>query len=146
MDIVEILKILPHRPPFLLVDRILELDMEAKRIVGLKNVSMNEPFFVGHFPGDPIMPGVLILEAMAQVAGVMACLATPEYKKGDPVYFLGLDKVRFRRVVRPGDSLVITVESLRAGSRVWKFAGQAHVGEELVAEAELLASFMVANG
>lgn len=138
----DIIKILPHRYPFLLVDRITELELH-KRVVGLKNVSANEPFFQGHFPGNPIMPGVLIIEAMAQVGGVLARLSKSEVleKKGDgPILFMAMDKVKFRKPVVPGDQLVFECEALRTGSKVWKMAGKAFVQGSLVAEAELLAT------
>jgi beta-hydroxyacyl-ACP dehydratase FabZ len=137
----DIIRILPHRYPFLLVDRIIEMD-PGKKIVGLKNVSANEPFFRGHFPGNPIMPGVLIIEAMAQVGGVMACLTvngTMEKTHQKPVFFMSMDKVKFRRPVVPGDQLRFVVEALRTGSSVWKMAGKAFVEDMVVAEAELVA-------
>ncbi|PKN61374.1 MAG: 3-hydroxyacyl-[acyl-carrier-protein] dehydratase FabZ [Deltaproteobacteria bacterium HGW-Deltaproteobacteria-15] len=138
----EITKILPHRYPFLLVDCITELE-PLKRVVGIKNVTANEPFFQGHFPGNPIMPGVLILEAMAQAGGVLARLSFPEVLEkegGGKVFFMALDNVKFRRPVVPGDQLILKLEALRTGSRVWKMAGKAFVKENLVAEAELMAS------
>ncbi len=138
----EIIKILPHRYPFLLVDRITELE-QGKRVVGLKNVTANEPFFQGHFPGNPIMPGVLIIEAMAQVGGILARLSISDtVDKGDrsPVYFMSMDKVKFRKPVVPGDQLRFEVVPLRTGSKVWKMSGKAFVEEVLVAEAELVAT------
>lgn len=138
----DIMKILPHRYPFLLVDRITELEFQ-KRVVGLKNVSANEPFFQGHFPGNPIMPGVLIIEAMAQVGGVLARMSRPEVLEkagGDPIFFMAMDKVKFRKPVIPGDQIVFELEALRTGSKVWKMAGKAFVQGSLVAEAELLAT------
>jgi len=138
----DIAKLLPHRYPFLLVDRITELDL-GKRIVGMKNVSANEPFFQGHFPENPIMPGVLIVEAMAQVGGVMARLTRPEVlveEGAGGLFFMAIDKVKFRRPVVPGDQLVFELEALRAGSKVWKMAGKAFVDGNIVAEAQLLAS------
>lgn len=138
LDIQQIMEILPHRYPFLLVDRIVELE-RAQRIVGIKNVTINEPFFQGHFPGLPIMPGVLIVEAMAQVGGVMAYDARPE--KGDQIiYFLSLDKVKFRKPVVPGDQLVMELTSLHASSRAWKMAGKATVDGKLCCQAELTAA------
>jgi 3-hydroxyacyl-[acyl-carrier-protein] dehydratase len=137
-----IIKLLPHRYPFLLVDRITELE-PWKSVKGIKNVSSNEPFFQGHFPGNPIMPGVLIIEAMAQVGGVLARLSVGVAReKGDPdsIFFMAIDKVKFRRPVVPGDQLVFEVKSLRTGSRIWKLAGKAFVGDNLVAEAELMAT------
>jgi beta-hydroxyacyl-ACP dehydratase FabZ len=138
----DIIRILPHRYPFLFVDRIIELELN-KRVVGIKNVTINEPFFQGHFPGNPIMPGVLIVEAMAQVGGVLARLSIPgllEDQNRQAVYFMSMDKVKFRKPVLPGDQIVFELEALRAGSRVWKMAGKALVKESLVAEAELVAT------
>ncbi|MEW6668094.1 MAG: 3-hydroxyacyl-ACP dehydratase FabZ [Thermodesulfobacteriota bacterium] len=138
----DIIKILPHRYPFLLVDRVTELELH-KRVVGIKNVSANEPFFQGHFPGNPIMPGVLIIEAMAQVGGVLARMSRPEVlerTQDGPIFFMAMDKVKFRRPVIPGDQIVFELEALRTGSKVWKMAGKAFVQGSLVAEAELLAT------
>ena len=138
----DIIKILPHRYPFLLVDRITELEL-GKRVVGIKNVSINEPFFQGHFPGNPIMPGVLIIEAMAQVGGVMARLSMPEVmvkKGGGSIFFMALDRVKFRKPVIPGDQIIFELEALRKGSRVWKMAGKVFVKDDLVAQAELVAT------
>ena len=137
----DIIKILPHRYPFLLVDRVTELEA-WKRVVGIKNVSINEPFFQGHFPGKPIMPGVLIIEAMAQVGGILAGLSVPGLsgkENGNLVFFMAMDKVKFRKQVVPGDQIVFKLEALRTGSRVWKMAGKAYVKDDLVAEAELVA-------
>ncbi len=141
----EIMKILPHAYPFLLVDRILEVEAK-KRIVGIKNVTYNEPFFPGHFPGQPIMPGVLILEAMAQTAGILVFKSMPEedqekidqYRK-KPVFFLGIDNARFRKPVVPGDQLRFELEVTRQRRSVWGFKGKALVDGKLVAEADLLA-------
>ena len=138
----DIIKILPHRYPFLLVDRITELEL-GKRVVGIKNVSGNESFFQGHFPGNPIMPGVLIIEAMAQVGGVLARLSVEsamDKKDGDSVFFMSMDKVKFRKPVVPGDQIIFELKPLRTGSRVWKMAGKAFVKDDLVAEAELVAT------
>jgi 3-hydroxyacyl-[acyl-carrier-protein] dehydratase len=129
---------LPHGYPFLLVDRILEID-PGKRIVGIKNVTYNEPFFPGHFPGRPIMPGVLIVEAMAQTAGVLAFKSMPEEGQRRPVLFLGLDNVRFRKPVVPGDQLRMEIEITRHRQAIWGFKGKAFVDNQLVAEADLLA-------
>ena len=139
MDIKAILDLLPHRYPFILVDRILEFE-SGKTITGLKNVSMGEPFFQGHFPGEPVMPGVLILEGMAQVGAVLAYLST-EPVEGQLVYFAGLDKVRFRKVVRPGDQLIFTLELVRQKRKLFKMIGKAYVDDVLVTEAELMATF-----
>jgi 3-hydroxyacyl-[acyl-carrier-protein] dehydratase len=138
----EIIRLLPHRYPFLFVDRITELEPE-KRVVGLKNVTGNEPFFQGHFPGRPVMPGVLIIEAMAQVGGILARVSVPDVlkkEKEDGIFFMSMDKVKFRRPVVPGDQIVFELEPLRTGSRVWKMRGKATVNGKVVAEAELVAS------
>ena len=137
MSAEEILSKLPHRYPFLLVDRILEMGQEE--ITGLKNVTLNEPFFQGHFPGHPVMPGVLIMEALAQTGGVLA-FALGQAESGGPVYFMGMDKVRFRRPVRPGDQLILKLKLLRRKGPVFKMKGEAYVGDELAAEGELLAT------
>jgi beta-hydroxyacyl-ACP dehydratase FabZ len=142
MDVRAIMQHIPHRYPFLLVDRILELEPN-KRVVGLKNVSMNEPFFQGHFPGTPIMPGVLILEAMAQTSGVLA-IASME-KSGDNalMYFMGLDQVKFRKMVVPGDQLIMELEVLKQRKKIMKLAGTAKVDGQVVAEAQLMATIEV---
>jgi UDP-3-O-[3-hydroxymyristoyl] N-acetylglucosamine deacetylase/3-hydroxyacyl-[acyl-carrier-protein] dehydratase len=133
----EILTILPHRYPFLLIDRVLEIE-PRKKIVALKNVSFNEPFFQGHFPGDPIMPGVLQIEAMAQAGGIIGMYGK-KFDKGMSIAFLGIDNARFRGMVRPGDSLRIEVETLQDRRNTMRFAGKCFVGNKLVCEAELLA-------
>jgi len=138
----DIIRILPHRYPFLLVDRIVEIEL-GKRVVGIKNVTNTEPFFQGHFPGNPIMPGVLIIEAMAQVGGILARLSVPgllEQEDRNPTYFVSMDRVKFRRPVVPGDQLRFVLETLRAGSRVWKMAGQALVEKAVAAEAQMVAT------
>ncbi|ACM20455.1 (3R)-hydroxyacyl-(acyl carrier protein) dehydratase [Geotalea daltonii FRC-32] len=140
MDINEIMKILPHRYPFLLVDRIVEME-PAKRIVGLKNVTINEPFFQGHFPGHPVMPGVLIVEAMAQVAGIMAYLASDEETRKKVSYFMSIDSAKFRKPVFPGDQLRIEIETIFHRRGIWSVAGKAFVGDVLATEAELKATF-----
>lgn len=142
LDYKEIIKILPHRYPFLLVDRIIELE-PGEWVVGIKNVTVNEPFFQGHFPGNPIMPGVLIVEAMAQVGGVLARMSMPGVLKegaGNTVLFMSMDKVKFRKPVVPGDQLILELKPLRKGSKVWKMTGKAFVEDDLVAEAELMAT------
>ena len=139
IDIREIMEIMPHRYPFLLVDRIESLK-EGEEIVGIKNVTINEPFFAGHFPGNPIMPGVLIIEAMAQVGGVLAFHSSPKEWAGSLVYFMGIDKVRFRKPVVPGDQLRLKLTTIRQKQRVFKMRGEAYVEDTLVAEAELMAA------
>jgi beta-hydroxyacyl-ACP dehydratase FabZ len=136
--IEEIMRILPHRYPFLLVDRIVSLELD-KHIIGLKNITVNEPFFVGHFPQAPIMPGVLIVEAMAQVAGILALLSTPENLGNQALYLMSLDKVRFRKPVVPGDQLILDLTVLKGKKKYFKMAGKATVNDNLVAEAELMA-------
>ncbi|MBI3912017.1 MAG: 3-hydroxyacyl-ACP dehydratase FabZ [Armatimonadetes bacterium] len=134
LKVEEIINLLPHRYPFLLVDRILELE-PGKRARGLKNVTINEAFFQGHFPGEPIMPGVLIIEAMAQVGGVIL-MSLPAYE-GNRAYFAGMDKVRFRRPVYPGDSVIIDVEVLWHRGAFGRVRAEGRVGGQLVAEGEL---------
>ena len=138
MNVEEIMEILPHRPPFLFVDRIEEMELN-KRIVGTKNVCINEPFFAGHFPTKPVMPGVLIIEAMAQVAGVLYILSTKVDMKEKLLYFMGMDKVKFRRQVVPGDQIRFEMDVLHRHKRGWKVFGKAFVGDKLAAEGELLA-------
>ncbi len=138
MDIHQILKQLPHRYPILLVDRVLELD-KGKSIKALKNVTINEPFFTGHFPHRPVMPGVLMLEAMAQAAALLAFDAvgvTPDDKT--VYYFAGIDGARFKRPVEPGDQLVMDIKLERMKAGIFKFKGAIHVGAELACEAELM--------
>jgi UDP-3-O-[3-hydroxymyristoyl] N-acetylglucosamine deacetylase/3-hydroxyacyl-[acyl-carrier-protein] dehydratase len=135
LDIDEIMKIIPHRYPFLLVDRILEVE-EGKRIVGIKNVTINEPFFQGHFPGHPVMPGVLIIEAMAQVGGVLL-MGAVEDLSNKVVYFTSLDNVKWRRPVKPGDQLRFELEILQIRGMMCKMSGVAKVDGKVVAEAEM---------
>jgi len=137
-NIKEIMGLLPHRYPFLLVDKILEIE-EGKRIIGIKNVSINEPFFQGHFPDSPIMPAVLLLEAMAQTGGILVLDLEGEKSKMRNVLFLGIDKARFRKPVYPGDQVRFELEVLQRKKSVWKFKGEAFVEGTLVAEAELMA-------
>jgi beta-hydroxyacyl-ACP dehydratase FabZ len=134
--VTDIMKFLPHRYPFLLVDRIVELEAD-KRIVGLKNVTINEPFFQGHFPGAPVMPGVLIIEAMAQVAGVMIYRDLPERER-KLIYFTGIENAKFRRPVVPGDQLRIEMELLNRRNNFGKMAGRASVDGKPVAEAVVM--------
>lgn len=136
VDINEILTLMPHSYPFLLVDRVVELE-PAKKVVALKNVTFNEPHFTGHFPGKPIMPGVLIVEAMAQAGGVLAFKSFPDMKGS--VFFIGIDNARFRKPVIPGDQLKLVVEVLKHKREIWVFDGKAFVGDELVAEARIMA-------
>ncbi|MDH3359652.1 MAG: 3-hydroxyacyl-ACP dehydratase FabZ [Desulfobulbaceae bacterium] len=139
-DIVEILKLLPHRYPFVMVDRILEVD-KGERILCLKNVTVNENFFPGHFPSEPIFPGVLIMEGLAQAGALLAYMTGGESVEGKLVYFAGMDGVRFRRKVIPGDQLTFEVTVNKRKGRIWKLDGKAFVGEELAAEGQLLATF-----
>lgn len=138
LEIMEVLRYLPHRYPFLLVDRVLSLE-PGKSIVGLKNVTINEPFFQGHFPHHPVMPGVLIIESLAQTAAIL------QFKSSDTLadnsyayYFVGIDSARFRAPVTPGDQLTLSVQLIRFMRGIWKFAAEAKVGDSLVAEAELM--------
>lgn len=135
IDIKEIMNILPHRYPFLLVDRILEIQPNEKA-VGIKNVTINEPFFQGHFPGNPVMPGVLIVEAMAQVAGILAFKSGVE---GTGVLFMSIEKVKFRKPITPGDQIKFEVNVLHRRGNVWKFSGFAKVDDKVVTEAEFTA-------
>lgn len=140
MDIHEILKYLPHRQPFLMIDRVLEMK-EGESLVALKNVTINETFFVGHFPNRPVMPGVLILEALAQAAAVLAYKSTNTTpSNGELYYFAGIDNARFRRVVEPGDQLRLEVKVLRSKRDIWKLEGAAYVDGELACAAELLSA------
>jgi beta-hydroxyacyl-ACP dehydratase FabZ len=137
-DIRKIMAFLPHRYPFILVDRIMEM-IPHERIVGLKNVTMNEPFFQGHFPGAPVMPGVLIVEAMAQAGGILAYASRGEDQDKEVVYFMGIDKARFRKPVIPGDQLILEMISTKTRGNVFKMSGKASVDGALVAEAEIMA-------
>lgn len=140
LDIKQIMQILPHRYPFLMVDRIVDFE-EAKYITGIKNVTINEPFFPGHFPGEPVMPGVMILEGMAQVGALLAYKSMTEHIGGKLVYFAGIDKVRFRKMVKPGDQIFFKVECVKMKPKVSKMAGKAYVDDQLAVEAELMAAF-----
>ncbi len=139
IDINEIINTLPHRYPFLLIDRIVELEA-GKRAVGIKNVTINEPFFQGHFPGHPIMPGVLLLEAMAQTGGVLALKSVPETEiKNKVIYFMSIDKAKFRKPVIPGDQVRLEIEMVRQRSNITSLKAQAFVDGALVSEAEMMA-------
>ena len=137
-DIREIMKFLPHRYPFLLVDRVIEM-VPNEKITTLKNVTMNEPFFQGHFPGTPVMPGVLMVEAMAQSGGVLIASSMPPEQHGALMYFMAIDKVKFRKAVVPGDQLIITATILKRRSNTAKLACTATVDGAVAAEAELMA-------
>ena len=138
IDINGIMQILPHRYPFLLIDRVVEIE-KGKKAIGLKNVTVNENFFQGHFPTNPVMPGVLMVEAMAQTAGVM--MLTDEDRQGRLAFFMAIDKVKFRKVVSPGDQLIIEVEVVKGKTRVALVRGVAKVNNEVVAEADMMFSF-----
>ena len=138
LDIKEIQNFLPHRYPFLLVDRILEVK-PGEKIIGLKNVTFNEPFFQGHFPQSPVMPGVLVIEAMAQVGGILAYHSASPEAKGKLIYFAAIDKARFRKPVVPGDQIIFELEMLRQRAKVCKMKGKALVNGKVVAESELTA-------
>lgn len=137
-DLSLIQRCIPHRYPFLLIDKVRDITLH-KSAVGVKNVTFNEPHFQGHFPGVPVMPGVMIIEAMAQTSSVLVSLSLGLVDRNPLVYFMGIDKARFRRKVVPGDVLELTVTALRGSSRVWKFEGVARVGGEIAAEAEFMA-------
>ena len=137
-DLALIQRCIPHRYPFLLIDKVRDIEL-MKRAVGIKNVTFNEPHFQGHFPRAPIMPGVMIIEAMAQTSSVLVSLSLDLVDRDPLVYFMGIDKARFRRKVVPGDVLELSVETLRSSSRVWKFSARATVEGEVAAEAEYMA-------
>lgn len=138
MDINQVLEYLPHRYPFLLIDRVIDFE-PGKRLTALKNVSVNEPFFPGHFPQRPVFPGVLIMEALAQATGILA-FKTNDSKPSDNVlyYFAGIDNARFKKPVSPGDQLILEVEVVKAKRGIWKFKAEAKVDGELVASADLM--------
>ena len=138
MDIQEIMETIPHRYPFLLVDKIVEFEPK-KRIVGVKNVTMNEPFFQGHFPGHPIFPGALLIEAMAQVGCILMFKSFDISPKDYVVYFMGIDKARFRKPVRPGDTVKFVLEPTVIKSKLSKMKGEAFVDGELVCDAQIMA-------
>lgn len=140
IDILEILRLLPHRYPFILIDRVLSITLDQE-IEVLKNVTINEPFFQGHFPTKPVMPGVLMLEGMAQAGGILAYSSEPENIGTKLLYFAGIDKARFRRPVGPGDQLIYRIQLVKKKRGIQKLAAKAFVDEKLVAEAELMAAF-----
>jgi 3-hydroxyacyl-[acyl-carrier-protein] dehydratase len=138
MDIHKVLRLLPHRYPFLLIDKVLEFEPDI-RLLGLKNVTFNEPYFMGHFPVRPVMPGVLIVEALAQATGLLAMESRPaEVGEKALYYFVGIDKARFKQPVEPGDQLVLEVKVLNVKRGIWKFAGEARVDDKAVATAEIM--------
>jgi 3-hydroxyacyl-[acyl-carrier-protein] dehydratase len=143
IEIDRIRRMIPHRFPMLMIDRVVDVVADEKA-TGIKNVTINEPFFAGHFPSEPVMPGVLIIEAMAQTAAVLVVHTLGSAMEGSLVYFMTVDQARFRKPVVPGDTIRIHVEKLRKRANVWKFSGRAVVGESLVAEATYAA--MIRNG
>ena len=140
-DIIDIMKHLPHRYPFLLVDRITDM-YKDERAIGIKNVTYNENFFQGHFPEHPVFPGVLLIEGMAQTAGALCVAYLAEDANAQLVYFMGIDKAKFRKPVMPGDQVFYHVEKTRSRGRVWRFKAEAKVNNELVAEAEISATIV----
>jgi 3-hydroxyacyl-[acyl-carrier-protein] dehydratase len=138
VDIKRILQMIPHRYPMLMVDRVVDMQLDHSA-VGIKNVSINEPFFQGHFPSEPVMPGVLIVEAMAQTAAVLVVATFGAQSEGKLVYFMSIDGVRFRRPVLPGDQLQLRVEKIQSRGNVWKFSGKAIVDGKVAAEATFAA-------
>ncbi len=140
IDINEILRLLPHRYPFVMIDRVLSVDVGVS-VEALKNVSINEPFFQGHFPTKPVMPGVLMLEGMAQAGGILAFYSQPENIGSKLLYFAGIDKARFRKPVGPGDQIIYRVEVIKIKRGIWKLGATANVDGQKVAEAELMAAF-----
>jgi 3-hydroxyacyl-[acyl-carrier-protein] dehydratase len=139
-DIQKIMNLLPHRYPFIMIDRIVEL-VPNDKVRSLKNVTINEPFFQGHFPKNPVMPGVLIIEAMGQAGAILAAESLPKEKQGSLIYFMGMDKVKFRKPVVPGDQIIFELRFLRRRAMVFKMSGIAFVEKKRVAEAELMATF-----
>lgn len=140
-DVQKIMDILPHRYPFIMIDRIVEL-IPGDKIVAVKNVTINEPFFQGHFPGNPIMPGVLIIEAMGQAGAVLAAESSSLERQDSQIFFMSMDKVKFRKPVVPGDQLILDMQILRRRELVFKMFGIAFVDEKRVAEAEMMASYV----
>ena len=141
IDTLRIMELIPHRPPFLMIDKVVDV-VAGERAIGVKNVTINEGFFQGHFPARPVMPGVLIIEAMAQTAAVLVVHTLGPMAQGKLVYFMSVDNARFRRPVLPGDTLKVHVTSLRHRGNVWKFAGQAKVDGKLCAEGTYAAMIM----
>ncbi len=141
IDVLEVMELIPHRPPFLMIDRVEDM-VQNESAVGVKNVTIDEPFFAGHFPTRPVFPGVLIIEAMAQTAGVLVIESLGEGARGKLVYFMSIDSARFRKPVMPGDQLRLEVRVQRHRGPVWKFAGEAKVDGETVAEAVYAAMIM----
>lgn len=141
IDVLEVMELIPHRPPFLMIDRVVEM-VQRKSAVGIKNVTIDEPFFAGHFPSRPIFPGVLIIEAMAQTAGVLVVESLGEASRGKLVYFMTIENARFRKPVVPGDQIRLEVRVQRSRGPVWKFIGDAKVDGQTVAEATYSAMIM----
>jgi len=141
IDTLRIMELIPHRPPFLMIDKVVDV-VAGERAIGVKNITINEGFFQGHFPARPVMPGVLIIEAMAQTAAVLVVHTLGPMAQGKLVYFMSVDNARFRRPVVPGDTLKVHVTSLRHRGNVWKFEGQAKVDGKLCAEATYAAMIM----
>ena len=144
IDIEKIIKMMPHRYPFLLIDRLIDIKNDEYAI-GLKNVTINEPFFMGHFPGKKVMPGVLIIESMAQTSGALVVSSYGDKAMGKLVYFMSIDKARFRKLVIPGDQLFIEVKKKQARKLVWKFDCIARVDDQIVAEATITAMIVDDN-
>lgn len=145
MDVFEVMKHLPHRYPFLLVDRVLECT-PGESVVAIKNVTINEPFFPGHFPQRPVMPGVLIMEAMAQASGMLAYRTDPSLEQpGSLYFFVGMDKVRFKRQVEPGDQLRFEVDLVRTKRSIWMFSGRALVDGQVAASGDLMMTVRMAG-
>lgn len=141
LNVLEIMELIPHRPPFLMIDKVVEM-VQRESAVGIKNVSIDEPFFIGHFPKRPVLPGVLIIESMAQTAGVLVVESLGKEARGKLVYFMTIESARFRKPVFPGDQVRLEVTKLRSRGPVWKFSGKALVESVMVAEAVYSAMIM----